>query len=350
MIIGGLDLHRAQITYDVLDTESGEVRRGQIAPADRPTLREWLDRQPHERGSFAVEATTGWLFVVEELARAGHEPHLAEPAETARMRGPKRRAKTDPLDARRLRTLLQQWQLPESWIPPAHIVELRHVVRLRKALVDERTAWLQRIQATLYHHGVPRPRGTLHGRDTRRWVEQVPLPWGARMAIDTALRCADGLSAQLDIVERWLRCYAERQPGCRALMAQYYGIGPILAVTIIAELGDAARFHNGREVVRYTGLDVTVFSSDGHRSDGRLSYQGPGLLRWALVEAAQRASRSQSPDHAYYAQVKERIDGGRAALSVARLLAKRIRYTLLALGDEALAPVSDLPDIHSFAA
>lgn len=350
MIVGGFDLHRAQITYDVLNAETGEVRRGQIAPADRPTLREWLARAPWGPGSFAVEGTTGWLFVVEELARAGHEPHVAEPAETARMRGPKRRAKTDPLDARRLRTLLEQWRLPESWIPPAHIVELRHIVRLRKALVDERTAWLQRIQATLYHHGVPRPRGSLHGRDTRRWVEQVPLPWGARMAIDVALRCTDALSTQLDLVERWLRRYAERQPGCRALMQQYYGIGPILAVTILAELGDVARFHNGRQAVRYSGLDITVFSSDGHRSVGHLSYQGPGLLRWALVEAAQRASRVESPYHAYYSQVKERIDGGRAALSVARLLVKQIRHTLLALGDEALAPVTDLPDFAALAA
>lgn len=350
MIVGGFDLHRAQLTYDVLDTETGEVRKGRVVPADRPTLREWLATARWAPGDFAVEATTGWLFVVEELARAGHRPHLAEPAETAGTRGPKRRPKTDPLDARRLRTLLEQWRLPESWIAPAHIVELRHVVRLRKALVDERTAWLQRIQATLYHHGVPRPRGSLHGREVRHGIEQVPLPRGARMNVDIALSCVDRLSAELDPVERWLGLYAARQPGCRALMEGYYGIGPILAPTIVAELGDAARFHNGRDVVRYTGLDVTVFSSDRHRSDGRLSYQGPGLLRWALVEAAQRAARADSPDHAYYLQVKERIDGGRAALSVARLLAKRIRHTLLALGDDALAPVSEWPDFAACAA
>ena len=81
-------------------------------------------------------------------------PHLAEPVETSALRGKKRRAKTDREDARWLRTLLCEGRLPEAWIPPAHVREWRTRARLRKTLVDERTTWLQRVQATLFHHGV----------------------------------------------------------------------------------------------------------------------------------------------------------------------------------------------------
>jgi transposase len=125
-IVGGLDVHRRQITFDYLDEHSGQCRRGRIAPADRMLLRRWLATNATERpAAFAVEACTGWRFVVEELQRAGIEAHLAEPADTAAARGPKRRAKTDRTDARHLRELLAGGRLPESWIPPEQVLEMR---------------------------------------------------------------------------------------------------------------------------------------------------------------------------------------------------------------------------------
>ena len=106
-IVGGFDVHRAQITFDYIDTDSGQVTAGQIRPATRPALRNWLQRfDGRDDVAFAVEGCTGWRFVVEELVRAKVEPHLAEPADTATLRGRKKRAKTDRADARLLRELL----------------------------------------------------------------------------------------------------------------------------------------------------------------------------------------------------------------------------------------------------
>jgi hypothetical protein len=98
-IVGGFDVHRAQITFDYLDADTGEVSTGQIRPATRSVLRKWLAQRFDGRQdvAFAVEGCTGWRFVVEELSRAGVDPHLAEPADTATQRGRKKRAKTDLL-------------------------------------------------------------------------------------------------------------------------------------------------------------------------------------------------------------------------------------------------------------
>jgi transposase len=147
-IVAGYDVHRQQITFDALDTESGELHRGRIdsTPA---AVRAWVERFPDQEVQVAVEACTGWLFVCEALAEVGATAHLADPAEAAAQRGKKRRAKTDRADARHLRQLLAEGRLPEAWIPPAHVREWRSRCRLRKTLVDERTAWQQRIQATL---------------------------------------------------------------------------------------------------------------------------------------------------------------------------------------------------------
>lgn len=122
-------------------------------------------------------------------------------------------------------------------------------------------------------------------------------------------------------------------------MRELFGVGPLCAPTILAELGDARRFAGGDAVVRYAGLDITVWSSDTKRSPGHLARQGPEVLRWALFEAAKSSARRTAPDHAYYQQVKDRLTTNRATLSTARKLARHARHVLVELGEEALAPV-----------
>jgi transposase len=274
--------------------------------------------------------------VVEELRRVGAGVHLAEPAETAGLRGSKKRPKNDRADARHLRELLMVKRLPESWIPTDHILDLRARVRLRHTLSEQRSEWQQRIQATLYHHGCARRRSLIVG-DGREWLAAQPLPVGAREQVTVALAVIDALEAQIAPLDRELRAYAGRQAGCKAMMADY-GIGPLVAVTILAELGDCRRFSSSRHAVRYSGLDITVYESDQRRAPGHLSRQGPPALRWALFEAAQSACRRGSPDREYYGQAAARLGHNRACLAVARKLLKRSYHTLRELGEEALQP------------
>jgi transposase len=147
----------------------------------------------------------------------------------------------------------------------------------------------------------------------------------------------DALDVQIAPLDRELREYARRQPGCRALKA-HYGIGALTSVVILAELGDPRRFSSSREAVRYAGMDITVHASDKRRAAGHLSRQGPPALRWALYEASLAARRKMSPDHGYYHQAAERLGGNCALLGVMRKLLKRSYHTLRELGDEAFAP------------
>src|SRR5512132_3780311 len=332
----GLDQHRAQITADWLNTETGEVSRARVTPAHRDGVGQSLGSFAGQRRDVALEATTGWRFVVEELQAVGADAHLAEPAEASSLRGSKKRAKTDRADARHVRELVMVGRLPEAWVAPGHLLDLRARVRLRHTLVDQRGEWQQRIQAVLYHHGFPQRHGLLTG-ENRAWLEGLSLPESAREQIAVALRMIDALDAQAAPITRELRRYARRQPGCRALM-RHYGIGELTAVTILAELGDARRFSSSRHAVRYAGLDITVHQSDQRRAAGHLSRQGPPALRWALFEAAQATRRPGSPDRNYYDQAAERLGGNRACLALARKLLKRSFHTLRDLGDEGLAP------------
>ena len=151
-IVAGLDVHLRQITFDCLDSLTGEVTRGRI-PATPAGVEEWVGGFPGREGHVAMEACTGWLFVGQAVQRAGGVAHLAETVETRALRARKRRAKTDRQDALWLRELLAEGRLPEAWIAPEHIRQWRSRLHLRKALIDERTQWLLRIRSTLYHHG-----------------------------------------------------------------------------------------------------------------------------------------------------------------------------------------------------
>ena len=337
-IVMGVDQHRAQITAEWIDLATGEISRARVRPADRAGVRRFLGRFAGQPLEVALEATTGWRFLVEELRAVGAVVHLAEPAETAALRGNKKRAKSDRADARHHRELLLAGRLPESWVPPDHILDLRAQVRLRHTLIEQHSQWQQRIQAVLYHHGCPHRRQLMVG-DGRDWLDAQPLPDTARQQVTVALAVIDALEHEIAPVDRELRGYARRQTGCQALIKAYYGIGELTAVTVVAELGDCQRFANSRDAVRYSGLDITVYQSDRHRAPGHLSRQGPPALRWALYEAAQVARRGErSPDRQWYLAAKEQIGGNRACLALARKLLRRCYHTLRELGDEALAP------------
>jgi transposase len=342
-MVCGLDLHRGQITFDALEVESGEVWRGRLWQPDRARFRRWLvdELSPRAHGgpvAVAVEGCTGWRYVVEEIAAAGFEAHVAEPADTQAARGRKKHAKTDRSDARLLRELLQAGDLPESWIPPEAVLEWRERVRLYKTVLDQRRMWIQRIHAELFHHGVSVPEAQIRSPQTRQWLagDTVGLSPAGAQRIAAGYHMIDATDAVLLPLRAQLERFARRQPACKALAAAHYGIGPLTAVVVWAELGDCRRFSRSMQVVRHTGLDVTVDSSDRHRAGGHLSRQGPETLRWALFEAGMSASRATSPDRAYYQAVKAAHDGKLAAISMARKLALRCYHTLRAMDPEVI--------------
>jgi transposase len=338
-IVGGLDIHRKQITFNYLDTVTGEVRRGQVCPADRAHLRAWLARFDG-RGdvAFALEGCTGWRYVAEELAAARITPHVAEPADTAAARGRRRHAKTDQADCRHLRDLLAEGRLPQCWVPPPHVLDCRALLETYHDLRAEHTAWVQRLHAVFFHHGAPRMDHTRDGVDPAALAAAAAahLPHAAQLQVATALAVIEILETRMGVLRRHITRAAYHLAGARQLQSRLYGVGPFTALALTCWLGGADRFSSSRKAVRFTGLDITVYSSDTKRSPGHLSRQGPAVLRWLLYEAGKTHARASAPDHAYYAAVQARADGKQAALSEARKIVRQACHILAGLGDDAL--------------
>ncbi|HEY1823664.1 MAG TPA: transposase [Trebonia sp.] len=209
-----------------------------------------------------------------ELAAAGVEPHVAEPADTAFARRRKRHAKTGKTDSRHLRELLAEGRLPECWVPPPRILERRALLEAYHDLRAEHTAWVQRVHAVFFHQGAP----ALGALRTERDIE------AARAAARGHLSPAGQLQVAVAL---------------HMLAARLYGVGPVTAPAITCWLGGAGRFSSSRKAVRFAGLDITVYSSDSKRSPGRLPRQGPAVLRWALTRARSSASSCASCRNGY---------------------------------------------------
>ena len=141
------------------------------------------------------------------------------------------------------------------------------------------------------------------------------------------LTIIEALDEQVGRVEGDLRRFARADARCQALQT-IFGVGPIYACHLLAEIGDASRFKRSRQVIRASGLDPAVIESADNKRRGRLAKQGSPHLRWALVEAAGHSSRASSPDHDLSMSTAERCGRGRARLTVARKIARRAYHCL----------------------
>ena len=339
-IVGGLDIHRKQITFDYLDAGTGQVRRGQVSPADRVHLRAWLARfAGREDVAFALEACTGWRYIAEELAAAGITVHLAEPADTAFARGRKRHAKTGKTDSRHLRMLLAEGRCRSAGSRPA--TSWRPGRCWRPITTCGPSTPPRRSCAVLFHQGAPAlGEGTLRteqGLAALRAVSAAHLSPAGQLQVATALEVLEALETRMHMVRHQLLDAARHLTGAKVLAARLYGVGPVTALAMTCWLAGKDRFSSSRKAVRFAGLDITVSSSDRKGPPGRLSRQGPPVLRWAVYEAGKTHARSSAPDHSYYAQVKDRKNSKRAALSEARKILRQACHILTELGDDALS-------------
>jgi transposase len=196
--------------------------------------------------------------------------------------------------------------LPESWIPPAEIQQLRDRRRLRTALAEDRRRWGQRLHAYLLHEGWPCSKSNLLRPPGLRWAAALRLPEHARLQVDSLLSVVAALEAQLESVDGELRRFARNDPAARRC-SRSAGSGRSWPATCSPRSAE---------------------ESGDSRRRGKLAKAGSPHLRWALVEAAVHAHRPTAPDLALYQATRERRDTTVARLTVARKIGKRAFHTL----------------------
>jgi transposase len=317
----GIDVHRKRSQVAVID-QSGEVLVNRNVPNGvEPILKVIGGLPPGTPAAFEAAFGTGWL--VELLQGYGFDPHLVHPLRCKAIASA--RLKNDKVDAEILAQLLRADLLPEAWIAPPAVRQLRALLRHRVQLVRLRTLLRNRIHAVLADHGHGRPAGVWSGPG-REWLASLPLPAASREVIDDGLALIDATQARIDRLDGEIRQRARSDPRVKVL-TQLPGVGPFTALVILAEVGDITRFPTARKLASWAGLTPTVRGSDRVAHYGHISKQGSVWLRWVLCEAAQTAKRSPQFAASYQA-IAARRGKKIATTAVARKLLTRAWHLL----------------------
>jgi transposase len=329
----GIDVHRKRSQVAVID-QDGEVLANRNVPNGTETILGVIGGLPPGTPA-AFEAAFGWGWLLELLEDYGFDPHLVHPLQCKAIASA--RLKNDKVDAAILGQLLRADLLPEAWIAPPAVRQLRALLRHRAQLVRQRTMLRNRIHAVLADHGHDRPAGYWSGPG-RAWLASLELPAVSREVIEDDLALIDALQQPIDRLDWEVRQHAKADPRVKVL-TQLPGVGPFTALVLLAEIGDISRFASARKLASWAGLTPTVRGSDRTIRHGHISKQGSTWVRWILREAAQTAKRHPQFAAGYQAIARRR--GTKiATTAVARKLLTRAYHLLSDAASGAVSTTS----------
>ena len=317
----GIDVHRKRSQVAVV-TEDGTVQLNKnVVNGSEPMLR--LIGELPSGTPVAFEAAFGWSWLAELLEDYGFEAHMVHPLRCKAIASA--RLKNDKVDAAILAQLLRADLLPEAWIAPAKVRQLRALLRHRISLVRLATQARNRIHAVAADHGYDRSASYWTGPG-RGWLAELDLPAASREIITDCLAVIDGLAPVIDRIDGELHQHAKADPQVKVLRT-LPGVGEFTALVMVAEIGDITRFPSARKLASWAGLTPTVRGSDLHVRHGHISKQGSVWLRWAMNQAAQTAKRS--PEFAAaYSGIAKRRGKKIATIAIARKLLTRAWHLL----------------------
>ena len=318
----GIDVHRKRSQVAVV-TGDGKVQVNRnVVNGAEPVLK--LIGGLPAGTPVAFEAAYGWGWLVELLEDYGFDPHLVHPLRCKAIASA--RLKNDKVDAAILAQLLRADLLPEAWIAPPQVRQLRALLRHRASLVRLGTQLRNRIHAVVADFGYDWT-GSYWTGPGRGWLAELDLPAVSREIVTDCLTFIDALAPAVDRIDGELRQHAKADPRVKVLTA-LPGVGQFTALVMLAEIGDITRFPSARKLASWAGLTPTVRGSDLTVRHGHISKQGSAWLRWVLNQAAQTAKRS--PEFAAtYAAITKRRGKKIATTAIARKLLTRA-YHLLA--------------------
>ena len=275
-----------------------------------------------------LEATTNAWKIYDQLvplvARVvvAHPPKVKWIAEA--------RVKTDRHDVLRLAHLLAADLIPEVWVPPVIVRELRSLMAHRRRLVQMGTRARNHLHSLLHRHNLKPPAGKIFTQKHRDWWHQFDISPTQRMRVRHDLATIDHVDEMLAEIEKELYRLSISEPWADQVpfLLQLPGFGLIVTMTVLAAIGDIYRFPHHKKLVGYAGLGASIHASGKKHRTGRITKTGRKELRWILVEAAWRAADTHPYWKAQYERLEQRIGSTKAAVAVARKMLVAVWYIL----------------------
>ena len=276
----------------------------------------------HPKGGTALRPDTHY-WAADLLAAEGAQVHLVHPLG---LHWDSRRVKNDVLDATELARRLSRGDLPEAWIAPPELRELRELVRYRAKLVALRISAKAQVHAVMAKLGILPTLDDMFGPGGQRHLDEMPFTGAYAIRVASLRDLLEIYGRELAMVEHAVARRLRGDVGYRAVQA-ISGVGPVMAAIFVAEIGDVSRFHSAGHLCSWAGLTPTHRESDIKVTRGHITKQGSNLVRWAAIEAAV-CCHGGAPIAPTYARVAARRGMMIARVAAARKLLCLVYYGL----------------------
>ena len=321
-----VDLHRKYVVVGGVNS-----RQEVVLPPRRVELDawpRWAQANLRKTDVLVVESTSNaWDFYDQVEPLVGRavvaNPRLVKLIASARV-------KTDKVDTLALARLLAANLIPEVWVPPLIVRQVRGLLAHRRRLVETRTMSSNRLQSVLQRHNLPAPRGGPFSTANRTWWETLKISLTEKLRVRQDLDTLAHLDKHIAEIEDEVYRLSTTEPWAAqvAFIIQLPGFSVLLAMTILAAIGDISRFLHPKKLVGYSGLGAGIHSSGQTHRSGHITKTGRRELRWALVEAAWSAVRYSPHWQAEFKRLSSRMPENVAIVAIARKLLVVIWHVL----------------------
>jgi len=338
----GLDLHKHYVVVAAVNAQQEVVLRPRKISLD--DLPAWAESHLSRADAVVLEATGNAWYVYDLLAPHVGRCVVANPLLVKWIAAAA--VKTDPQDALRLAKLLAANLVPEVWVPPVPVRELRALISHRRQLVKQQTRLKNQLHSVLHRQHILLPQGDPFAEHNRVWWRELSLSPSERLRLQQALDSLGHVQEQLEQVEAELHALSTQEPweGQVSFLVQLPGFGLLTAMTVLSAVGDITRFDHAKQLVGYAGLGAGVHDSgQTHRGRG-ITKQGRRELRRVLVEAAWVAVQKSPYWEAQFRHLCRHKHPNVAIVAIARKLLVAVWHVLT----ERVADRHAVPEMVAF--
>jgi len=321
-----LDIHKYYCVVAAVDREGKVVL--QPVRVEHQDLEGWLKKNLYPSDHVVIESTTNSWHVYDLLEPLAECVLVANPIKVKQIAFA--RVKTDIRDTLILARLLAANLVPVVWVPPQHIRQMRQLLSQRRQMVETHTQILNRMHSAAHRHHLNHERGKRFNEKTTAWQKDESLSQIEQFQLALEMENRAYIEQQIARITEKVSKMSHQKPWADSMtyLMQLPGFGVITTMTVLAAIGDIGRFETSKKLASYSGLTPGLEQSGTKNRGKGITKEGRRELRWALVEAAQMAVKSDPLLKRRFQELQHRMHRNQAIVAIAHHLLELVWYVL----------------------
>jgi len=321
-----LDIHKHYCVVAGVNRDGRVVL--QAVRVEHADLEDWLKKHLLLTDHVVFESTTNAWHVYDLLVPLVERVVVANPIKVKQIA--QARVKTDVRDTLILARLLAANLVPDVWVPPAHVREMRQLLSQRRQLVETHTQIVNRMHSVAHRHHLTHKRGKRFNEQNTAWQKDKRLSNVEQFQLELEMENRAYIEKQISRIGKEVAKMSHRNPWAQDMtyLMQLPGFGVITGMTVLAAIGEIQRFESAKKLASYSGLTGGLDQSGTKLVQKGITKEGRKELRWAMVEVAQRAVKSDPRWTRKLQELHRHMHRNQAIVAIARQLLELVWHVL----------------------